>query len=71
MNAQVRSNNLDSIRKRFLQLHPVNATSGGVYSFRAGLPLIKFDISSSEMPLFLDGSALRLSGRFTARYRFI
>ena len=67
MNAQVRSNNLDSIKKRFLQLHPVNATSGGVYSFRAGLPLIKFDISSSEMPLFLDGSALRISGRFTAR----
>ena len=67
MNAQVRSNNLDSIKKRFLQLHPTNATSGGVYSFRAGLPLIKFDISSSEMPLFLDGSALRISGRFTAR----
>ena len=58
-----RPQDLASIKKRFLQIHPVNATSGGVFSFRNGLPLIKFDISSSEMPLFLDGTALRISGR--------
>tara|TARA_R110000822_G_scaffold163995_2_gene304238 strand:+ start:127 stop:1590 length:1464 start_codon:yes stop_codon:yes gene_type:complete len=58
--------NLQDLRKRYLQLHPVNATSGGVFSFKNGLPLIKFDISSSQMPLFLDGSSLRISGRFTA-----
>ena len=58
--------NIESVKKRFLQLHPVNATSGGVFSFKNGLPLIKFDISSSEMPLYLDGSSLRLSGKFTA-----
>ena len=59
--------NLASVTKRFLQLQPVNATSGGVYSFRGGLPLIKFDISSSDAPLLLDGSSIRLNGRFTAR----
>jgi hypothetical protein len=62
-----RMNNLGAINKRFLQLHPVNATSGGTYSFKNGLPLIKFDISSSMMPLLLDGGALRLSGNFTAK----
>ena len=62
-----RPQDLANIKKRFLQLHPVNATSGGVFSFRNGLPLIKFDISSSEMPLFLDGGALRISGLFTAK----
>ena len=58
--------NLSAIKKRFLQLHPQNATSGGTFSFKNGLPIIKFDISSSQMPLFLDGSSLRLSGIFTA-----
>ena len=58
--------NLLSMKKRFLQLHSVNSTSGGVFSFKNGLPLIKFDISSSQAPLFLDGSSLRLSGRFSA-----
>jgi len=53
-------------RKRFLQLHPVNATSGGTYSFKNGLPLIKFDISSAMMPTLLDGGALRLSGIMSA-----
>ena len=48
-------NNLAEIKKRYLQLRPVNASSGGVYSFRNGLPIIKFDISASMMPLLLDG----------------
>ena len=59
--------NIGDVKKRFLQLHPVNATSGGVFSFKNGLPLIKFDIASSQMPLYMDGSSLRLSGNFTAR----
>ena len=59
--------NLSGIRKRFIQLHPTNATSGGLYSPRNGLVLIRFEISSSEAPLLLDGSSLRLSGDFTAR----
>jgi len=63
----IRSSNVGNLRKRFLQLHPVNASSGGVYSFKNGLPLIKFDISSSNAPLLMDGGALRISGRFTAR----
>ncbi len=63
----MRQNNLSNITKRYLQLHPINATSGGLYSPRNGLVLIKFDISSSEAPLLLDGSSLRLSGNFTAR----
>ena len=29
-----RQNNVGDIKKRFLQLHPVNATSGGTYSFK-------------------------------------
>ena len=58
---------LQDIKKRYLQLHPVNASSGGSYSYRGGLPLIKFDISASQMPLFLDGSQLRISGRVTVR----
>jgi hypothetical protein len=62
-----RMNNVGAIKKRFLQLHPVNATSGGTYSFKNGLPLIKFDISSSMMPLLLDGGALRLTGNLTAK----
>jgi len=62
----VRAENLMNMKKRFLQLHPVNATSGGVFSFKNGLPLIKFDVSSSMMPLLMDGGALRLSGRFSA-----
>ena len=60
-------NNLADIKKRYLQLRPVNASSGGVYSFRNGLPIIKFDISASMMPLLMDGSDLRICGRLTAR----
>ena len=64
---QMNISNLQDVKKRFIQLHPVNAASGGQYSFRNGLPLIKFDISASMMPLFLDGSELRISGRLTAK----
>ena len=60
-------NNLSDIKKRYLQLRPVNASSGGVYSFRNGLPIVKFDISASMNPLMMDGSDLRITGRLTAR----
>ena len=56
-----------NMRKRFVQLHPVNATSGGTYSFKNGLPMIKFDIASSMLPTLLDGGALRLTGNLTAK----
>lgn len=59
--------NLPAMRKRFLQLNPVNASSGGQYSFRNGLPLIKFDISSSDAPMFMEGRELRLNGNITFR----
>lgn len=62
-----RQSNLANTTKRFLQLHPQNATSGGVFSPRNGLVLVRFDISSSEAPLLLDGSSLRLAGVYTAR----
>ena len=62
-----RQSNLANTTKRFLQLHPNNATSGGIFSPRNGLVLVRFDISSSQAPLLLDGSSLRLSGNFTAR----
>ena len=62
-----RQSNLANTTKRFLQLHPQNATSGGIYSPRNGLVLVRFDISSSEAPLLLDGSSLRLGGVYTAR----
>ena len=64
---EMRQNNLANVKKRYLQLHPVNATSGGLYSPRQGLVLVKFDISSSEAPLLLDGGSLRISGTYTAR----
>ena len=35
-------------------LNPVNAVSSGVYSSNSGLPLIKFDISSTDNPCFID-----------------
>ena len=56
---------LRDVSKKFLMLNPVNATSGGQYSSRGGLPLIKFDISSAELPTMIDGSQLRISGKIT------
>ena len=58
--------NLPFIRKRVIQLNPVNS-NGSSYSFKGGLPLIKFDIASSDIPLFLEGKELRLSGNLTFR----
>lgn len=59
--------NLQDVTKEYLMLNPVNATSGGIYSSKAGLPLIKFDISSSDMPCLMDGSQLRISGKITCK----
>lgn len=63
----LRAQNLQNLTKKYLQLHPVNATSNGNYSFRNGLPLIKFDVAASSLPLLLDGKELRLTGKFTSR----
>jgi len=62
-----RMNNLGNVTKKYLQLNPVNATSGGSFSFRNGLPLIKFDIAASALPNLLDGKELRLNGKLTTR----
>tara|TARA_R110002110_G_scaffold329972_3_gene541334 strand:- start:393 stop:734 length:342 start_codon:yes stop_codon:yes gene_type:complete len=62
-----RMNNLGNVTKKYLQLNPVNATSGGQFSFRNGLPLIKFDIAASALPNLLDGKELRLNGKLTTR----
>ena len=64
---EMRMGNLQNITKKYLQLNPVNATSNGNYSFRNGLPLIKFDIAASALPNLLDGKELRLSGKITTR----
>ena len=56
---------LQDLERHSLQLNPVNAISSGVYSPSSGLPLIKFDISSTEMPTSLDLSQLRISGKVT------
>lgn len=57
--------NLNEVSKKYLMLNPVNATSGGQYSSNSGLPLIKFDISSADMPTLLDLTNLRISGKIT------
>lgn len=59
------SANLNEVSKKYLMLNPVNATSGGAYSANSGLPLIKFDISSADMPTLLDLTNLRISGKIT------
>lgn len=59
--------NLQNVSKEYIMLNPVNSTSGGIYASKAGLPLIKFDISSSDAPLLLDGSQLRISGKITCK----
>lgn len=58
--------NMMDCRKKYVQLSPVNAVSSGQYSSRGGLPLIKFDISSSKTPMFLNGDELRINGRITS-----
>ena len=64
---EVRSKNLNDLTMRYLTLNPVNATSNATYSFRNGLPLIRFDVASTALPTLLDGKNLRINGRFTAR----
>ncbi len=59
--------NLNAVRKQYVQLNPVNAVSNGVYSSKSGIPLIKFDISSSDAPMFLQGDELRINGKITAQ----
>lgn len=59
--------NIADIEKKYLMLNPVNAVSSGVYSASAGLPLIKFDISSTDNPCFIDTSELRINGKLTAK----
>ena len=56
---------LPNMNKRYLQLNPVNAISSGDYSPSSGLPLIKFDISSTERSTMLDLSSLRINGKVT------
>ena len=57
--------NLQEVQKEYLMLNPVNATSGGQYASKSGLPLIKFDVSSADMPTLLDCSQLRITGKIT------
>ena len=47
---------LNDMIKRNLQLAPVNAVASGDYSPTSGLPLIKFDISSADMPTLFHQS---------------
>jgi len=58
--------NLAATRKKYVELNPVNAISNGQYSSKSGLPMIKFDISSNDAPMFLNGDELRINGRITA-----
>lgn len=58
--------NLLGTRKKYVELNPVNAISNGRYSSKSGLPMIKFDISSNDAPMFLNGDELRINGRITA-----
>lgn len=64
---EVREQNLNNLTMKYLTLNPVNATSNSTYSFRNGLPLIRFDVASTAVPTLLDGKNLRINGRFTAR----
>ena len=57
--------NLSQVRKQVIQLNPVNAVSNGQFSSKSGIPLIKFDISASQAPMFLKGDELRINGRIT------
>ena len=57
--------NLGDLNVRYVKLRPVNQNSENQYSFKGGLPLIKFDIGDSIEPSMLNGSQLRLTGRIT------
>ena len=63
----IRAKNLNSMSMKYLTLNPVNATSNSTYSFKNGLPLIRFDIASTQAPMLMDGKNLRINGRITYR----
>ena len=58
--------NLQDLTVRYVQLRPVNQNSNNQYSYKGGLPLIRFEINDSIAPLMLNGSQLRLTGKLTA-----
>lgn len=58
--------NLSQVKKQYVQLNSVNSVSNGQFSSKSGIPLIKFDISSSDAPMFLQGDELRINGKITA-----
>ncbi len=58
--------NLGDLTVRYVQLRPVNQNSNNQYSYKGGLPLIRFEINDSIAPLMLNASHLRLCGKFTA-----
>ena len=60
------SENLGDLKVRYVQLRPVNQNSNNQYSYKGGLPLIRFEINDSMTPLMLNGADLRLTGKFTA-----
>mgnify|MGYP003145982170 CR=1 FL=1 len=63
---EVRAKNLNNLTMRYLTLNPVNSNNSG-YSFRSGLPLIRFDIAATQAPMLMDGKNLRINGRITYR----
>ena len=54
---------LSRVRKSQFTLNPVNQVSTGRFSSKSGIPLIKFDISSSDAPMYLKGEDIRINGR--------
>ena len=60
------SQNLGDLKVRYVQLRPVNQNSKNTYSYKGGLPLIRFEINDSIAPLMLNGAQLRMTGKFTA-----
>ena len=64
---EVRARNLNNLTMKYLTLNPVNGTSSSEFSYRGGLPLIRFDLASSDVPMLMDGKNLRINGRLTAR----
>lgn len=51
--------NIDRVEK--VQVRAINEPSAGVYSYKAGTPIISFDLASSNK--FLRASSLRLNGK--------
>lgn len=57
--------NLGDLTVKYVQLRPVNQNSDNKYSYKGGLPLIRFEINDSMAPLMLNGAQLRLTGKIT------